>query len=166
MSARRRSIRRPGNRRDQGLTLIEVLIAVVVLTAGIVVVASGLTTALRAESWAEDEARAATVAGAILARMEAGELPIEETSGDVASDFPDDVPWQRYDLDADTQERTPVTGDLLYEITMATTDLEDFEEVTVTIAWTDGPTQRTLSVVRLFNVWEEADAAAAEEETP
>lgn len=91
---RARTSRRARLRRVRGLTLIEVLVAVVLCGAGLAVVAGGVAASVRAEAYAADLTRAADFADVILARIESQELALEAASGDFTDDGDADVAWQ------------------------------------------------------------------------
>ena len=76
-----------------GLTLVEVIVAVVVCGAGIAVAALALTATVRAEARVGDLDRASAEADLLLARYEAGILPLEDAEGDFTSDGAPDLTW-------------------------------------------------------------------------
>ena len=114
-------------KRRAGLTLIEVLVAVVVCGAGIAVVASAVAGTVRAEAYAANLVRAADHVELILARVESGILPIEPDSGDFAEDG---------------------EGDLSWELEVETTQVEGLKLLRVTVAWQSHGVDRDLTVER------------------
>lgn len=152
--------------RRAGLTLVEVVISVTLLAAGVAVVAEALTAAIRASSHSEDRLAAAAVADALLARLETGEIQADDAAGDVATDFPDCLPW--WSEEADDLPAAPLTaeeqsgaaalhhaGRWSYEITVTATDHENLVEIAVTVSWQRRGADHTLQVVRLWNQWPE-----------
>ena len=152
--------------RRAGLTLVEVVISVTLLAAGVAVVAEALTAAIRASSHSEDRLAAAAVADALRARLETGEILAADASGDVATDFPDCLPWwteaaadlPSAPLSAEEQASAAAlhhTGRWGYEITVTNTDHENLVEIALTVGWQRRGTDHTLRVVRLWNQWPE-----------
>jgi prepilin-type N-terminal cleavage/methylation domain-containing protein len=114
----------------RGLTLIEVLVAVVLCGAGLSVVAGGVAAAVRAEAYAADLTRAADHVDLVLARLESQELSLETASGDFSEDGEDDLTWE---VEVDTPQDVQTEG---------------LNEVTVTVRWSRYEQERDLSVVR------------------
>ena len=113
--------------RRSGLTLVEVLVAVVVCGAGIAVVATSVSACIRAEAYAGNLVRAADHAQLVLARVESGILPIEGAAGD----FTDDG-----------------VTDLFWELEVDNTEVEGLQVLTVTIVWLSQGVERDFTVER------------------
>lgn len=114
----------------RGLTLVEVLIAVVLCGAGLAVVAGGVAAAVRAESHAGQLTRAADHADLILQRMVSGELALESSVGDFSEEGAADL---RYLVEVDTPPETQTEG---------------VQVIRVTVAWDAVQGERTLTVSR------------------
>ncbi len=117
--------------RRAGMTLVEVLVAVVLCGAGLAVVASGASGAIRAEAYAGDLARAADHLELLLARLESGELELQSAEGDFAEDGAADLAWA---------------------VDVTPGDLEGLQVATVAVAWTRYGTPRELVCQRTFFV--------------
>ena len=90
---RTNSVLRPPER--GGFTLLEVLVAGVLVSVGIVVLAQVVSGSIWAGSSLEGRARAARLADSLLSRIEAGEISINETSiGDFEDMGESDVVWE------------------------------------------------------------------------
>lgn len=114
-------------RRTRGLTLVEVLVAVVLCGAGLAIASLGLAAAVRADGHAGDLSRAAHHVELLLARLESDELPLEASAGDFAADGAPDLRW---------------------EVAVASTQTEGLQEVTATVRWDTPAGERDLEVVR------------------
>ena len=119
-----------------GFTLIEVLLAVVILTTGISIVFRGFTTGLRAASLAQKETTAV-----MLAQMKVADVEIEaeeglvlgSEEGDFEEEYEDRFPGYRWLIEIDEPEDELIIG--LYE-------------VRVTIFWPDMDSERQLTITR------------------
>lgn len=118
-------------RRRAGMTLLEVLVAVVVCGAGVAVIAGGVSAGVRGEAYAGDRTRAADQLDLLLAQLESGELPLESAAGDL-----------------------PDAGDppLRWEVDVEQGDLEGLQVARVTVLWDRYGSERRLSVARSFFV--------------
>lgn len=133
------SIRELAVRNNRGLTLFEVLVAGVVFSAGVVVLSQILTGALGAAGRAQGEKTASRLAEGLLARIEAGEIPANESDG---GDFEDSSGESGY----------------AYEVTSESGPLEGLVQVTVIVSWTDSGRTATFEVERYFRLSEEPAA--------
>jgi Tfp pilus assembly protein PilV len=113
--------------RRRGLTLVEVLVAVVVCGAGIAVVATGISACVRAEGYAGNLVRAADHAQLVLARVESGILPIQSAAGDFTDEGYTDLFW---------------------ELEVDNTEVEGLQVLTVTIVWVSQGVEREFTVER------------------
>jgi len=118
-------------RRARGMTLLEVLVAVVVCGAGIAVVAGGVSAAVRGEAYAGDRVRAADQLDLLLARLESGELALEAAEGELPDAGPPALRW---------------------EVEVASGDLEGLTVATATVLWERHGVERRLAVARSFFV--------------
>lgn len=80
-------------RRRQGFTLLECLVAVVVVGAGIAVALAGVSASLRAEVHAQNASRAARLLDEMMGRIEGGEVQAQEATGDFTQQGAPDVTW-------------------------------------------------------------------------
>lgn len=115
--------------RRRGMTLVEVLVAVVVCGAGLVIAASAVAAALNAEGHAADVSRAATHLELLLGRVESGVLPLEAAQGDF------------------TEEGAP---DLKWSVAVEPGEREGLTDVQLSVTWTRLNQERDLTVSRLI----------------
>ena len=115
-------------RRQEGFTLIEVLVAVVVTVASVAILAQGFSTGARAASVSQNTTKAALLAQRVVTDFEIGVLAV--TAG-THGQFDDDPDFS-YDT---TSETGVVTG--LYKIT-------------ITIQWQERNQDRTYVLTRLL----------------
>lgn len=118
-------------RRRRGLTLVEVLVAVVLCGAGLAVVAAGISSAIRGEAYAGNLSRAADHIELIMGRLESGVLLLENAEGDFSEDGAPDLTW---------------------DVRMDNTEVEGLQVATVTVYWESQGVQRDFSVPREFFV--------------
>lgn len=125
-------------RRDRGITLVEVLLAAVVVGAGLAVILSAMSTSIRAEMNADNKVKAARLLEVTLGRLEGGVLGAQSASGDFTEDGEPDFRWS---TDA------------------ADTDTANLQQVTVTITWVEHGDEHTIDAVRLVYTDPDADAS-------
>jgi len=114
----------------RGFTLLEVLLAVAILTTGLVIVFQGFSTGLRAASFAQKETTAALLAQTLITEIE-----MEEgvTLGTEEGEFEEDFAGYRWRTDV-TESDEAVSG--LYEVRIA-------------VLWIDAGRERELTVTKL-----------------
>lgn len=122
--------------RARGLTLIEVLVAVVLCGAGLAVASLGIAASIRADAHADDLARAADGLEHLLARLESGELPLEESAGVLEGQGES---WG-------TSE--PGAPQLQWELALSPTDVEGLQEARLTVFWARQGAEHDLSATR------------------
>jgi hypothetical protein len=110
------------------MTLVEVLVAVVVCGAGLVIAASAVAAALNAEGHADDLSRAATHLELLLGKVESGVVALEADEGDF------------------TEEGAP---ELKWSITVEPGEREGLTDVQLSVKWTRLNQERDLTVTRL-----------------
>jgi len=119
--------RNPGATRS-GMTLLEVLVAMIVLGVAVVGIAQGFTVGLRAAAIARATSTAMELARAKLAEVDAGLIPVtQDDDGDFA-DYGE--PDFRYTLDS------------------RTTDYTGLYEVVLTVEWPDRGETRSHTVIQ------------------
>ncbi len=115
-------------KQQQGFTLIEVLVALVVAVAAMTLLAQGFSTGARASTTAQYATRAAILGQRVITDFETGVLtPDTNQSGSF-----DDEP------------------DFSYETTSETTDLTGLNKLTVTVKWKERNQDREYVLVRLL----------------
>jgi Tfp pilus assembly protein PilV len=119
---------RPRNARS-GITLVEVLVASVVVGAGLATVLSAISASVRADVFAENRVKAAHLIELQLGRIEGSVLPVAPGSGDFLADGEDNF---------------------TYTIAVDDADLPNLQQITVTVQWNEQGTPRTLSAIRLL----------------
>jgi prepilin-type N-terminal cleavage/methylation domain-containing protein len=119
------------HRRRAGLTLIEVLVAMVLCGAGLTIVCTSLSAAVRAEGAAGDLERAARHLDLLLARLEGGALDLSAAEGDFADDGAEDLRWT---------------------VEIENTDIEGLQEAELTVLWDRPNGEQSLVVRRQFFV--------------
>lgn len=117
-------------RTRRGLTLIEVLVAVVLCGAGLAVVAGGVAAAVRAEAHAGEITRAADHIDLVFQRLLSGELALENAVGDFSDDGASELRWA---VEVDTPTETQTEG---------------LQSLRVTVFWTAVQGERQLSALR------------------
>lgn len=115
--------------RRLGVSLVEVLVAVVVCGAGISVIATGVSASVRGEAYAGDMTRAVDHVELLLARLESGEIPLEElpAKGDFSEDGAEDLSWS---------------------VELDTTDVENLGMATIKVTWTTHGIERDITLER------------------
>jgi prepilin-type N-terminal cleavage/methylation domain-containing protein len=113
---------------ERGLTLMEVLVAMIVLGVAIVGIAQGFTVGLRAASTARGTTTATQLAVAKLAELDAGLVPVTQDDEGDFEDFGE--------------------PDFRWRIESRTTSWLGLYEVVVTVTWPDRGTTRDLTVVQ------------------
>lgn len=124
-------------RGSRGLTLVEVLMATVVVGAGLALVASGLATSIRAEAHADNLVRVSRLIDLQIGRLEGGVLAVQNATGDFSLDGHPDVTWT---------------------ITVGNTLTANLQQVTVEADWDEAGTAQSMQIARLF--YQDPDAAA------
>lgn len=117
--------------RSRGVTLVEVLVAVVVCGAGLAIAAGGVSSILKADVYAEDLTRAADHLELLLSRVEGEVLPRESAKGDFTADGAPELRW---------------------ELVVTPGDREGLTDVRAIVTWTRWSQERELSVSRLVFV--------------
>jgi prepilin-type N-terminal cleavage/methylation domain-containing protein len=115
--------------RRRGFTLLECLIATVVVGAGIAVALAGISASLRAEVHSQNASRAARLLDEMLGRIEGGEIQVEAASGDFTAQGAPDVTWT---------------------IVVNATDQPNLNEMVLTAQWTEHGDPVDASVTRWF----------------
>src|SRR5262249_44280588 len=123
-------------RRQRGLTLVEVLVAAVVVGAGLALVASALSSAIRAESHSENLVRISRLLDLQLGRIEGGVLPVQAATGDFSTDGEPDVTWT---------------------ISVDPTQTANMVQVTIEADWDESGTRQDMEIYRL--IYQDPDAA-------
>src|SRR5271169_3946959 len=80
-------------RRARGFTLVEVLMAAVVVGGGLALVASALSSSIRAEGHADNLVRVSRLLDLQLGRIEGYVIPAQNGTGDFTLDGEPDVTW-------------------------------------------------------------------------
>lgn len=120
--------------RKTGFTLIEVLLAVALLTTALVLTMQGFSTCLRAAKLSERYTIATLLAQRKIADLEMVEsLEATQEEGDFADEEGNPYPEYRWSTEV-----------------VASSDVSDLYEATVTITWVDRGRERAIEVVRLF----------------
>jgi general secretion pathway protein I len=117
--------------RATGFTLIEVLLAIVILTTGLVLVFEGFSVGLRAASIADKETTATLVAQRLIADLETQEAL---SVGTEEGEYEEDYPGYRWRL----------------EIQESADGISGLYEVQMTVTWTQGDREREITVTRLI----------------
>lgn len=112
-----------------GFTLIEVLVALVVVTAGLTIIAQGFLTGGRASVASQNETVAAMLAESKMAEVEAG---IVSTQSSASGTFEPERPDFSWSLEPET---TTTTG---------------LAKITLTVTWKERSEERTFALVRLM----------------
>ncbi len=117
-------------RRTRGFTLVEMVVATIVLAVGAVAAMMAISSSMRAVSEAESYSRAALLTEMRFSELEAD--PTSLTSGEQQGDFGTDYPGFQW---IQTVDRT---------------DLQDVVRVTLTITWTSGRRQGSATFVTML----------------
>jgi len=117
-------------RLPDGFTLVEVLLAIVILTTGLILVFQGFGVGVRAASLAEKETTACLLAQRVIADLEMQETL---TAGTDQGEFEEDYPGYRYETEI--TESAEVSG--LYE-------------VRIMVFWVQGDQEREITVTKLM----------------
>ena len=118
-------------RQRRGLTLVEVLVAVVLCGSGLAVVAAGISSSIRGEAYAGNLTRAADHVELIMGRLESGVLALEDADGDFSEDGAPDLTW---------------------EVRLDNTEIEGLQVAAVTVRWESQGVDRDFTVLRDFFV--------------
>jgi prepilin-type N-terminal cleavage/methylation domain-containing protein len=115
-------------KQQQGFTLIEVLVALVVAVAAMTLLAQGFSTGARASTTAQYATRAAILGQRVITDFETGALSADASQ---TGSFDDDA-------------------DFSYETQSEATDLTGLNKVTVTVKWKERNQDREYVLVRLL----------------
>jgi prepilin-type N-terminal cleavage/methylation domain-containing protein len=115
-------------RRQQGFTLIEVLVALVVAVAAMTLLSQGFSTGARASTTAQYATRAAILGQRVITDLETGAVSAD---GNQSGGF-DDEP------------------DFTYQTTSETGEVTGLNKVTVTVKWQERNQDREYVLVRLL----------------
>lgn len=121
--------RPPLARRARGVTLVEVLVTAVVCGAGLAVIASAISTSIRAEGRAEGVGKATRLLALQLGRLEGGVIAPQDTSGTFSDEGDDDISWS---------------------LVTTPSDVANLLQCTLTVTWDEHGETRDLSLVRLL----------------
>jgi type II secretory pathway pseudopilin PulG len=121
------------SRSRSGLTLIEVLVAMVVAVAAMGILAQGFTTGARASIAAQNTTRAAFLAQQVIAELETGELPLTQSNSGPFVDDPD----------FSFETTTDAYSDALGTVT-------GLNAVKVTVRWKERSEEREYALIRLM----------------
>ncbi|MBI3097709.1 MAG: type II secretion system protein [Planctomycetes bacterium] len=127
----------------RGFTLVEVLCALVILTSAIILIAQGFSTGIRGTELAQRATLAQMLAGDVIGRLEAGEIPVnKDADGDFGEDFPG----------------------YAWSMTSLTEGLPGLYQVVLRVTWTDRGEPRELVVARLINEREQTSRSAGKKQ--
>ncbi|MCC6728873.1 MAG: type II secretion system protein [Chthonomonadales bacterium] len=127
--------------RQRGFTLIEMMVAAVLLMLGVVASMACVSTATRWSGVAHEYTIAGMLAQRQLARLAAD--PANLASGDQQGEFGDEYPNYAWDVTAEQ------------------TDLPDLVRVTMTVSWSSGPIRRSAVFITYESTAEQAAGAEA-----
>ena len=119
---------------NNGFTLIEVLLALVITVMAVTIVAQGFTQGARAGVVAQKITKAALIAEQLMTDVELGELAYNRSD---EGEWSDD-PLYRWELETDQSE------------------IVDVYQVTIKVLWDDRNREETFTLVRLFYKPEES----------
>jgi Tfp pilus assembly protein PilV len=122
-------MRRAQVRRDRGITLVEVLLASVVVGAGVAVILESISTAIRADIYADNKVKAARLLDMQLGRIEGGVLPLDAANGDFSEDG---------------------EPDFSYTVAVDQAEQANLEQITIDVTWLEHGDQHQLEAVRLY----------------
>lgn len=113
----------------QGFTLLEVIVAMVVVVVGLILISQAFSIGLRAVRVSDKATIARFLAEQKIAELETQAFStLQSTNGDFGTNYPG-FTWQE-------------------EVT--STDLDNLKQVTLTISWTEDNTTRTLPITKLI----------------
>jgi prepilin-type N-terminal cleavage/methylation domain-containing protein len=115
-------------KQQQGFTLIEVLVALVVAVAAMTLLSQGFSTGARASTTAQYATRAAILGQRVITDFETGTISVDASQ---TGSFEDDA-------------------DFSYETRSETTDLTGLNKITVTVKWKERNQDREYVLVRLM----------------
>jgi len=121
---------RTGNKPSaMGFTLLEVIVAMVVVVSGLVLISQAFSTGLRAVRVSDNTTLINMLAEQKIAELELQTFStLQSTSGDFGSDYPG----------------------ILWQEDVATTTLDNLRQVTLTITWTENNATRSLVITKLM----------------
>jgi len=139
--------------KEEGFTLLEVIVAISILTIGILAVASMQISSIRGNSFAGGVTEGTTWAGDQVERLVA--LPyddplLQDTDGDAAAGLSD----TGFDNDPDTQadaDQQAIEGRyIIYWNVADDTPITNTKTINVTVTWTDHGVQKSVSLQRVI----------------
>ncbi len=127
-----------GSRRPRGLTLLETVLAMTILTAGLLIIMAGFTEAGRARKSSQLSTRAVIYARDLLeGRLRRGELEEGTTEGSSEGGTP--YKWTL--VLVPVAEEAPASGTVKEPALL---------EARLTVAWTDGTAAKSLQLATVF----------------
>jgi prepilin-type N-terminal cleavage/methylation domain-containing protein len=139
--------------KEKGFTLLEVIVAISILTFGILAVASMQAASIRGNSFSSSVTEGTTWAGDQVERLTA--LPwddplLQDTDGDTAAGLND----TGFDNDPDTQndaDQQAIEGKYTINWNVAdNTPITNTKTINVTVTWTDQGVRKTVSLQRVI----------------
>ena len=118
--------------KEEGFTLLEVIVAISILTIGILAVASMQISSIRGNSFSSNVTEGTTWAGGQVERLMA--LPYDHNDLDQAQN-PHQATEGRYTINWNVTDDTPMTNT---------------KTINVTVTWTDHGVQKTVSLQRVI----------------
>ena len=143
----------------KGFFLLEVMVAVAILSIGLVVIIESFSLSLRATNSAYNLSTATLLAQKIVSEVRSGEYPDEgETSGDFGEDWPQ-FRWKLNSVSIPLSDLHPL------EDRAVETEEADLMKVTISVFWKDRGGQRDLKVTTYLarREWELATGREDEE---
>ena len=117
------------NKQNQGFTLIEVIVAMVVVIVGLVMISQAFSIGLRAVRVSDKATLAKLLAEQKIAELEIQSFStLQSTNGDFGTDYPG-LTWQE---------------------DVETANLDNLRQVTLIISWTEDNTTRSLVINKLI----------------
>jgi len=116
-------------KRRNGFTLIEVLVALVVVTAALTIIAQGFLIGGRASVGAQQGTVAALLADGKMAEVEAGIVSVTSSASGTFE---------------------PEQPDFKWSMAPETTDITGLSKITLTVTWEERGQERTYVLTRLF----------------
>ena len=115
------------NMNQKGFTLIEVIIAMVLVVVGLVLISQAFSIGLRAVSVSDKSTIAKFLLEQKIAEVESLSVAsLQSESGDFGTDYPD----------------------YTYQTEVTTTDLENLRQVVITVQWKHDNTTRNISITK------------------
>lgn len=115
---------------NKGFTLLEVIVAMVIVVIGLILISQTFSTGLRAVRVSDKATVARFLAEQKLTELELQDYStLQTTSGDFGTDYPE-FTWQEE---------------------VSSTDLDNLTQVNLTISWTEDNATRTLLISKLIS---------------